>query len=100
MLGRVYFTGNDCYQICLVVGLILSSLILDSNKNVTDWILMGISSENIKLFDTNLEPIVYNIANGRVILKCNNSILVQNVCLFGAVKLVKNSMKSKFAYNG
>ena len=42
---------------------------------------MGISSENIKLFDTNLEPIMYNLANGRVILKCNNSILVQNFCL-------------------
>ena len=81
MLGRVYFTGTDGYQICLVVGSILSSLILHSNKKVTDWISMGISSENIKLFDTNLEPIMYNLANGRVILKCSNSILVQNFCL-------------------
>ena len=39
---------------------------------------MGISSENIKPFDTNLELRMSNLANGRVILKCNNSILVQN----------------------
>ena len=46
-------------------------------KNFTDWILTGISSEKIKAFDTNLEPIMSNLASGRVILKFNNSVLVQ-----------------------
>ena len=70
-----------------------------------------------------------NLVNGRVNLKFNNSILVQNFflhcivnlylvcelnswpcnptnnltlenCLFGTVKLVRNAMKSKFTYNG
>ena len=35
------------------------------------------SSEIIKLFDINLEPTINNLANGRVILKSNNSILAQ-----------------------
>ena len=36
----------------------------------------GISSEKIKLFDNNLEPTMYNLANGRKILKFNNSVLM------------------------
>ena len=55
----------------------LSSKILDSNKKVTNWILTGISSEKVKPFDTNLEATMSNVANGRVILKFNNSVLVQ-----------------------
>ena len=74
-----------------------------------------------------------NVANGRLILKFNNSVLVQKSlsslysnfisnlyivyelntwprnpyntftlknCLFGTVKLVRNTIKSKFTYNG
>ena len=47
----------------------LSSIILESNKKVTNWILSGISSEKIEPFDTNLEPTMSNLANGRVNLK-------------------------------
>ena len=55
----------------------LSSLILDSNKKATNWILTWILSAKIKPFDTNLESSMPNLANGIVILKFNNSILVQ-----------------------
>ena len=55
----------------------LSSLILDSNKKVTNWILTGISSEKIKPSDTKLESIMSNLANGRVIIKFSNSVLVE-----------------------
>ena len=55
----------------------LNSLILDSNKNVTNWILTGISSEKIKPFDTNLDPTMTNLAIGRVTLKFDNCVLVQ-----------------------
>ena len=55
----------------------LNSLILDSNKNVTNWILTGISSEKIKPFDANLDPTMTNLAIGRVTLKFNNCVLVQ-----------------------
>ena len=55
----------------------LTSLILSSNEKVTHWILTGISSKNIKPFSTNLEPTMFNLANGRVILKFNNYVLVQ-----------------------
>ena len=55
----------------------LSFLILDNNKNVTNWIATGLSFEKIKPFDTNLEPAMSNLANGGVILKFSNSALVQ-----------------------
>ena len=55
----------------------LSFLILDSNKKVTNWILTGISSKNIKPFDINLEATISNLANGRVNSKFNNFVLVQ-----------------------
>ena len=51
----MYFTDIDDHQNFLVFAPMLSSLILDSNKNVTYRILTGISSEKIKPFDTNLE---------------------------------------------
>ena len=76
MLGRIYFTANDGYQNFLVFPLMLISSVLDSNKKVTNWILTEISSEKIKPFDTNIEPIMSNLANGRVNLKFNNSVLV------------------------
>ena len=61
----------------MVFAPILNSLILDSNKNVTNWILTGITSEKIKPFDTNLDPTMTNLAIGRVTLKFNNCVLVQ-----------------------
>ena len=76
-LGRMYFAGNDGYQNFLVFALMLSSLILDNIKEVPNWILTRISSKNIKPFDINLEPTLSNLANGRVILKFNNSVLLQ-----------------------
>ena len=78
----MYFADNDGYQNFLVFAPILSSLILDSNKRVTNWILTGISSEKIKPFDTNLEPTMSNLANGRVTLKFNNSVLVPKIFSF------------------
>ena len=50
---------------------------MDSNKKNTNWISTGISSEKIKLFDTNVEPTMSDLANDRVILKFNNFVLVQ-----------------------
>ena len=55
----------------------LNPVTLDNNKKVTNWVSTRISSEKIKPFDINLEPTKSNLANGRVILKFNNSILVQ-----------------------
>ena len=62
----MYFRGNDGFQNFLVFVPMLSSLVLDSNKNVTNWIFTGILSENIKPFYTNLKHIMSNLANGRV----------------------------------
>ena len=66
LLGRMYFTGDNGYQNILVFVLMFSSLILDSNKKVTNWISTRISSEKIKPFDTNLELTMSNLANDRV----------------------------------
>ena len=60
------FKGNDGFQNFLVFVPMLSSLVLDSNKNVTNWISTAILSENIKRFYTNLEQTMSNLANGRV----------------------------------
>ena len=54
LLGIIYFIGDDGYQNFLVFAPMLSSVILDSNRKVTDWISTGISSEKIKPFDTDL----------------------------------------------
>ena len=48
LLGRMYFTGDDGYYNYLVFVPMLSSLILDSNRKVTNLILTEISSEKIK----------------------------------------------------
>ena len=79
LLRRMYFTGDDVYQNFLVFAPILSSLMLDSNKKVTNWMSTGISSEKINPFNANLEPTMSNLANGRIILKLNNSVLVQKL---------------------
>ena len=43
-LGRMYLTGDDGYQDFLVLAPMLSFLILDSNRKVTNWISTEISS--------------------------------------------------------
>ena len=53
----------------------LSRLTLDNNKKGTKWILIGISPEKIKPFDTNFEPTTSNLTNGTLISKFNISIL-------------------------
>ena len=75
----MYFTGNHGYQSFLVFAPMLSSLTLANNKNVTNLISNVVSPEKIKPFDTNLEPTMSNLANGRVILKFNSSVLVQKI---------------------
>ena len=87
LLGRMYFTGNDGYQNFLALATMFSSLILDCNRKVTDWILTGISSEKIKPFDNGLEPTMSNLANDRVNLQFNNSFLVQKMFLHCIVTL-------------
>ena len=63
------FMGNDGYKNFLVFSPILSSLILDSNKNITNWISTRTSFEKIKPFDINLKATTSDLANGRVILR-------------------------------
>ena len=75
----MYFTGNYGYQKFLLFAPMLSSLILDSNKKVTYWISTEISSIKIKPFDTNLEPSMSNLADARVNLKFDNSVIVQKI---------------------
>ena len=62
----MYFSGLNSYQNFLGFASILNSLTLDSNKKFTNRASIGISSEKVKLFDTNLEPTMSNLANGRV----------------------------------
>ena len=76
----MYFTGDDGYQNFLVFAPMLSSLTLDNNKRVTNWILTGVSPEKIKPFATNPEPTMPNLVNGRVILKFSDSVLVKENC--------------------
>ena len=73
----MYFAGDNGYQMFLVFATIFSSLILGSNKKLTNWISTAVSLEKIKPYDTNLESIMPNLANGIVISKFNNFVLVQ-----------------------
>ena len=68
LLGRMYFPDFDGYQNFLVFAPVLRSLILDSNKKVTNWMSTGISSEKIKTFDTSFQPTMSKSANDRVTL--------------------------------
>ena len=77
MLGRVYFIDDKGYQNFLVLAPMLSLLSLDNNKKVPNWISTVISPEKNKSFDANLGPTMSNLANDRVILKFNNTLLVQ-----------------------
>ena len=58
--------GTDGYQNFLVFAAMLSSLILDNSKRVTNWMSIGISSEKIKPFDTTLELTMSNLANSNL----------------------------------
>ena len=83
----MYFTGNVGYQNFLVFAPMLSSLLLDNNIKATNWISTGISYEKNEPFDTGLEPTMSNLANGRMSLKSNNSVLVQKNFLHCIVAL-------------
>ena len=78
MLDRIYFTANDDYQNFLVFVPMHSSLTLDSNKKMY-YVSTGVLPEKITPFDTNFEPTMSKLTNGRVILKFNNSVLVQKI---------------------
>ena len=82
LLGRMYFTSNDGYPVFLVFAQMLSSIILEGNRKVTNWILTGISSEKNKPFDSALESTMSNLAKGGVNLKFNNPVLVQKTFFF------------------
>ena len=86
----MFFTDDEGYQSLLVFTPMLSSLILGSNKRITNWISTRISSEKIKPFGTNLEPTMSNSTNTRVTLKFSNS---------GLVKKGFVSLKSNFILN-
>ena len=77
LLGRMYFTGDNGYQNFLVFVPKLGSHILNNNKQVTNGTATQISSEKVKSFDTKFELTMFNVANGRVILKFNKSVLLQ-----------------------
>ena len=55
----------------------LNSLTPDNNIEVTNWISSGISPEKIKPFDPSLTLIIFSLGNGKVSIKFNNSVLVQ-----------------------
>ena len=76
-LGRMHSTGDDGYQNFLAFVPMLSSLILDNNKKVINWMLTRVLPEKSKLFDTTLKPNISNLANGKVNLIPKNFILVQ-----------------------
>ena len=73
----MYLTVDNGYQKFLFFTPMVSSLILNSNKKVTKWIPFRIPSKKIKPFDAIIQPTMSNLANGWVILKLNNSVLVQ-----------------------
>ena len=77
LLGRTHFTVDDGYQRFLGFVPMLNSLMLDNNKKVINWISTGVSPEKIDPFHTNDELTISNLSNGRVSLKFNNSVLVQ-----------------------
>ena len=73
----MYLTGDDVYQKIVVFSPVFNLQTLDSNKEATNWISTGISLGKIRPFDLTLAPTMPNVANGRVSLKFNNSVLVQ-----------------------
>ena len=77
LLGKIYFSGDYGYPNFVAFAPMLGSLTVDNNQKVTNWISTKTSSEKIKLFDTNLELSMSNLANGRVTLKLNSYALAQ-----------------------
>ena len=73
----MYFTGDDGYQNFLVFVPILSSLTVIAIKKLLTRYWLEYYLKKMKPFDTNLEPIMSNLATSRVILKFSNSVLVQ-----------------------
>ena len=55
----MHFPSDNGYKILVLVPM-LSTLTLDSNKKVTNWMLTKIPSEKVKLFHTILEPTISN----------------------------------------
>ena len=84
----MYFTGNNGYQNFLVFNQMLSSLILDSNRNI-----------NFKTFHACILTlhIVYELNNWP--RNPANNFTLKN-CSFGTLKLSRNGDKSKFTYCG
>ena len=74
----MYFTVfDDASPNLLALSPIFRSLMLNSNKKVTNWISTGKTSEKTKPFDTNPEWTVSNLSNGRVIFKFVKPVFVQ-----------------------
>ena len=88
LLGRMHSTSDKDYKNFLVYAPMHSSLFFDSNKKVTDWISTETLSGTIKPFDTGLEPTMPNLTNGRVNLKFNSSVLVENAFLHCIVTFI------------
>ena len=78
----MYLTGDDGYQNFLFFSAMVSSLISNSNKKVAKWTPTRILSKKIKPFDAIIQLTMSNLANGWVILKLNNSVLVQKKFFF------------------
>ena len=55
----MHFASDNGYKILVLVPM-LSTLTLDSNKKVTNWMLTKISFEKVKPFHTILEPTISN----------------------------------------
>ena len=60
-LVRMYFTNDHGYQNFLVFSPTLSSLTLEHNKKVSNWVSTGVPPEKIKSFDTSLAPTVTDL---------------------------------------
>ena len=87
MLCRTYLTGDDGFENIFIFAPMLNSLTSDNNKKVTNWISGGVSPKNVKPFDNNLSPTMTNLANGKAMLKFNNSVSVQKILLHCIVTL-------------
>ena len=61
----------------LVLSSILCSLILETNKKVINWLSFIISPKRFKPFDINRVSTITDLANSRISLKFNKSVLVQ-----------------------
>ena len=111
LLGRMYFAGSDCYQNFLVFTPMLSSPVLDSNKKVTGY-RPEYHQKKLKFNNSVLAEKIFCllyrkfILNLRTVYELNTwprnptKNFTLKDCLFGTVKLLRNKIKSEFAYNG